>query len=64
MDIPEPLGLLIAIVIVGSLLVWLFKTAPFIQPPFREWGVWGTIAVCAVILIFRVVLPFLGVSWS
>jgi hypothetical protein len=62
--IPEPLGLLIAVVIIASLLVWFFRTAPFVQPPFREWGVWGTIAIAAFILITQVVLPFLGVSWG
>ena len=62
MNLPEPLGLLIAVVIIASILVWFFRTAPFVQAPFREWGVWGTIAVAAFILIFRVVLPFLGVS--
>ncbi|MFA5898336.1 MAG: hypothetical protein WC829_04405 [Hyphomicrobium sp.] len=60
---PEPLGLLVAVVIIASLLVWMFRTAPFIQPPFRQWGEWGTIAVAAFILITRVVLPFLGVSF-
>jgi len=57
----SPLWLFLAIVIVASFLVWLFRTAPFIQPPFREWGVWGTIAVAGFIIIFKIVLPFLGV---
>ncbi len=64
MNIPEPFGLLIAVIILASLAVWFFRSAPFVQPPFREWGVWGTIFIAALILITQVVFPFLGVSWG
>jgi uncharacterized BrkB/YihY/UPF0761 family membrane protein len=60
MDDLSLLWLLVAILIVASFLVWMFRTAPFIQPPFREWGVWGTIAVAGLIIIFKIVLPFLS----
>ena len=49
----------IIIIIVASFLVWFFRTAPFVQPPFREWGVWGTIAIAGLALIVYVVIPLL-----
>jgi hypothetical protein len=58
----SPLWLLLAILIVASFLVWVFRTAPFIQPPFREWGAWGTIALAGFLIIVKIILPFLGVS--
>lgn len=53
------LALALVVVIIASFAVWIFKTAPFIQPPFRDWGVWGTIAIAGFILIFYVALPLL-----
>lgn len=64
MNIPAPFGLLIAVIIIASLFVWFFRSAPFIQSPFREWGVWGTIFIAAFILITQVVFPFLNISFS
>lgn len=49
----------IVTLIVASLLVWFFRTAPFIKAPFSEWGVWGTILIAAIILILKVVMPLL-----
>jgi hypothetical protein len=57
--VTDLLILFVIVILLASLAVWAFRTAPFIQPPFRQWGEWGTIAIAAVIIIFQIVIPLL-----
>ncbi len=49
----------IIIIIVASFLIWMFRTAPFMQPPFNQWGEWATIAIAGLAFIIYVIIPFL-----
>jgi hypothetical protein len=49
----------IVIVIVASFLVWIFRTAPFMQAPFNKWGEWATIGIAGLAFIIYVVMPLL-----
>lgn len=49
----------VIIIIVASFLVWIFRTAPFMQAPFNEWGVWATIAIAGICFIIYVIIPIL-----
>lgn len=41
----------VIIIIVASLAVWFFRTAPFLQAPFNQWGEWATIFIAAIALL-------------
>ncbi len=49
----------VVIIIVASFLVWVFRTAPFMQPPFNAWGEWATIAIAGICFIIYVIVPLL-----
>ena len=56
---PEILIAAVIIIIVASLAVWFFRTAPFLQAPFNQWGEWATIFIAAIALLIYVVVPLL-----
>jgi hypothetical protein len=49
----------VIIIVVASFLVWLFRTAPFLQAPFNKWGEWTTIAIAGIAFIVYVLIPLL-----
>jgi cation transporter-like permease len=55
--------LIVAIIVaaIAGLFVYLVRSAPFIGSPFKEWIVWGIIAVACLTLILKL-LPLAGVS--
>jgi hypothetical protein len=49
----------VIIIIVASFLVWLFRTAPFLQAPFNKWGVGAALAIAGIAFIVYVIIPLL-----
>ncbi len=49
----------VIIIAVASLFVWFFRTAPFLQAPFNQWGEWATIFIALICLLIYVALPLL-----
>ncbi len=49
----------IATIFVGGLAYFLVRRAPFIDEPFKSWALYLIIAVCAVILVLKVLLPLI-----
>lgn len=49
----------IVIIAVASLFIWFFRTAPFLQAPFNQWGEWLVIFIALICLLVYVVIPIL-----
>jgi uncharacterized BrkB/YihY/UPF0761 family membrane protein len=46
---------IVVIVLICGLLAWLIRSAPFVEEPFRSWGVWAIMAVAAILIILQLV---------
>jgi len=52
---------IVVVLLICGLLAYLLRSAPFVDEPFKSWGVWAIMAV-AIILIVVKLLELLGVS--
>lgn len=50
------IGILIfiaVVVVICGLLAFLIRSAPFIEEPFKSWGVWALMAVAAILIVIK-----------
>lgn len=51
----------VAIVLIGGLCYFLLNSLPLDIGPMKVWGLWIIIAICAVLMVIRVVLPLVAI---
>lgn len=44
---------LVVVILVCGLLAFLIRSAPFIEEPFKSWGVWALMAVAAILIVIK-----------
>lgn len=50
-----------AILLLGGLCYFLLKSLPLDMGPLKAWGLWVIVAICAVAMVVKVILPLIQV---
>ena len=52
---------IVVVCLVAGILAYILRSAPFVDEPFKSWGVWAFLSVAALIILFKI-LEVTGVS--
>lgn len=52
---------IVVVCLVAGILAYILRSAPFVEEPFKSWGVWAILCVAALIILFKI-LEVTGVS--
>ena len=52
---------IVVVCLVAGILAYILRSAPFVEEPFKSWGVWAIIVVALLIIMFKIP-PVAGIS--
>jgi hypothetical protein len=52
---------IVVVCLVAGILAYILRSAPFVEEPFKSWGVWAIIVVALLIIMFKI-LEVAGIS--